>query len=70
MPTVLYMLGVDSDKYQNTALGRNLLNTKRSYAVLTDGSIRAKDLSSDEEQMLKNSLDISDKMIRSNYFNN
>ncbi|GAA0078819.1 LTA synthase family protein [Clostridium sp. CTA-5] len=69
MPTLLYMLGIDKEKYENTALGRNLLNTKKSFAVLTDGTIKGEDsLSDKEKEVYKNILDLSDKMIRGNYF--
>lgn len=69
MPTLLYALGVDSDKYENTSIGRNLLNTEREYAILNDGFIKSKNLSSKDEEIIKTSLDISDKMIRANSFN-
>lgn len=66
MPTLLYLLGVDNNVYQNTALGRNLLNTKRSYAVLTDKTIKGE--LTDKEKIVGNVLDLSDKMIRADYF--
>lgn len=68
MPTLLYALGIDSDKYENTAIGRNLLNTERDYAVLTDGTVKSKNLHPNDEEIIKSSLDISDKIIRGNYF--
>ncbi|HHQ4318483.1 LTA synthase family protein [Clostridium perfringens] len=67
MPTLLYLLGVDNNVYQNTALGRNLLNTKRSYAVLTDKTIKG-ELTDKEKEIVGNVLDLSDKMIRADYF--
>lgn len=67
MPTLLYLLGVDNNLYQNTALGRNLLNTKRSYAVLTDKTIKG-ELTDKEKEIVGNVLDLSDKMIRADYF--
>lgn len=70
MPTLLYMLGVDKTEYENTALGRNLLNTNRNFAIITDGTIKGKDLTENDESIISTSLDISDKMIRGNYFNN
>lgn len=70
MPTVLYMLGIDNSKYENTVFGRNLLNTNRNYAILTNGTVKGTELSAEDEKQLKNSLDLSDKMIRSNYFKN
>ena len=69
MPTMLYMLGVDKSVYENTALGRNLLNTNRSFAILTNRSIRGENLSDEDKKEISNSLDISDKIIRGNYFN-
>ncbi|MGL4773248.1 MAG: LTA synthase family protein [Clostridium sp.] len=68
MPTLLYALGIDKSEYDNTALGRNLLNTDKSFAVLTDGSVRHKGLTPEQEEIIKSSLDLSDKMIRGNYF--
>ena len=68
MPTMLYLLGIDKSLYENTALGRNLLNTNRSYAILTNGTIKGENLSTEDEEIIKSSLDLSDKMIRANYF--
>ncbi|MGG5462928.1 LTA synthase family protein [Clostridium sp. B9] len=67
MPTLLYLLGIDNSVYENTALGRNLLNTNRSYAVLTDRTVKG-DLTDKEKEIVGNALDLSDKMIRANYF--
>ena len=69
MPTMLYMLGIDNSKYENTVLGRNLLNTNKSYAVITNGTIKGENLTSEDKKQLGNILDLSDKMIRSDYFN-
>lgn len=71
MPTLLNLLGVDEDKFENTALGRNLLNTNKSFAVITNGTIKGEEnLSEKEIEIYKKSLDISDKMIRSNNAHN
>lgn len=67
MPTLLYTMGVPSEKYSNTALGRNLLNTNKSFAVLNNKTIVGEGLSDEEKEMYLNSLELSDKMIRSNY---
>ncbi|WP_294350614.1 LTA synthase family protein [uncultured Clostridium sp.] len=69
MPTMLYLLGVDSNKYENTALGRNLLNTNRSYAVITNGDIKGTNLSDEDKIQLGGILQLSDSMIRGDYFN-
>lgn len=68
MPTLLYMLGVDSNVYENTALGRNLLNTNRSLSITTNGVVRGENVSEEDAKQLTNILELSDKMIRSNYF--
>ncbi|SHK66015.1 uncharacterized sulfatase [Clostridium cavendishii DSM 21758] len=67
MPTILYLMGIDDSKYTNSALGRNLLNTNRSSAVLTDKTIKGT-VNNEEKEQLNKVLDISDKLIRSNYF--
>lgn len=67
MPTLLYLLGVDTDKYINTALGRNLLNTNKSFAVLTNLDVVGENLTDEEKELYKNIVELSDKMIRSNY---
>lgn len=70
MPTLLYLLGVEKEKYINTALGRNLLNTNKSFAALTNLDVVGDNLTEEEKEMYKNIMLLSDKMIRSNYFNN
>ena len=67
MPTLLYAMGVPSEKYSHTALGRNLLNTNKSFSVLTNNTLVEEGLSEEEKEMHLNILDLSDKMIRSNY---
>lgn len=68
MPTMLYLLGIPSDKYDKTCIGRNLLNTNKSYAIINNGSIKGEEnLSEEEKAIVSKSLDISDKMIRANY---
>ncbi len=68
MPTILYLLGIPSEQYDKTCMGRNLLNTSRSYAIINNGSIKGEENLTDEEKaIVSKSLDISDKMIRSNY---
>ena len=66
MPTLLYLLGVDTDKYINTALGRNLLNTNKSFAVLTNLDVVGENLTDEEKELYKNIVELSDKMIRAN----
>ena len=68
MPTLLYLLGIPADQYENTCMGRNLLNTNRSYAVINNGKIYGEEtLTEEEKEIFSKSLDISDKIIRANY---
>ena len=68
MPTLLYLLGIPADQYQYTCMGRNLLNTNRSYAVINSGKIYGEEnLTDEEKEIFSKTLDISDKMIRANY---
>ena len=66
MPSLLYLMGVDNEKYINTAIGRNLLNTNKSFAVLTNLEVVGENLTDEEKEMYKNIVDPSDKMIRAN----
>ena len=70
MPSLLYLMGVPNDKYINTALGRNLLNTNKSFVVLTNLDVIGEGLTDEEKELYKNVVELSDKMIRSNYLNN
>lgn len=70
MPTILYLMGVDKKEYVNTAMGRNLLNTKESYAVLPNGEFVGSVESESKKDEAINGLDIADKLIRSDYFKN
>lgn len=68
MPTLLYLLGIPKDQYENTALGRNLLNTQKSFAILTNGTLKGEEnLTEEEQNIYKQSLELSDKMIRANH---
>lgn len=66
MPTLLYLMGVENDKYIDTSLGRNLLNTNKSFAVLTNLDVVGENLTDKEKELYKNIVDLSDKMIRAN----
>jgi len=67
MPTLLYLMGVDEDKYTNSAMGINLLKTDKNYAVLRDGKVVGKPTDA-EVVHATDALEISDLIIKSNYF--
>lgn len=70
MPTIAYLMGVDESSYANTVMGRNLLNTKKSFAVLNDKTFLGLSANKKERAEDIKGLDIADKIIRSNYFKN
>lgn len=69
MPTVSYLLGVNDGSLRNV-IGRNLLNTNRNIVALPEGEVVGEAKSQDELNHVKQSYDISTKIIRSDYFKN
>lgn len=70
LPTLSYLMGVAEKDYSNTAMGRNLLKTGKSFAVIPDGTCYG---DFDDEAMKKHALqglEIADMIIRSDYFRN
>lgn len=68
MPTVAYLIGIDEKNYINTAMGRNLLKTNKSFVVLSNGVYIGKSNSEEDKKRAIDGLNISDKLLRSNYF--
>ncbi|MDD6794763.1 MAG: LTA synthase family protein [Clostridiaceae bacterium] len=69
LPTIAYLFGASKDVYNNDLiLGRNLLNTKKSYALLSDRTLLEEGLSEEEKNNIKKLIDYSDEMIRGNYY--
>lgn len=69
LPTTAYLIGLDKNKYENTTMGRNLLNTEKSYAILNDYRIIGKEnLSSEDIDHINKSFDIADLILETNYF--
>ena len=66
--TIAYLMGVDSSEFEGTAMGRNLLNTRKNFAVLYDGEYIAPQNNEQEMKRARHGLELADKMIRSNYF--
>ncbi|MDT9337726.1 LTA synthase family protein [Clostridium perfringens] len=69
MPTVSYLLGVNDSSLRNV-IGRNLLNTNRNIVALPSGEVAGEAKSQDELNHVKQSYDISTKIIKSDYFKN
>lgn len=68
LPTISYLMGIEEDRYLNTALGRNILNTNLDYTVLTNRAYRGREITDDEKKNYINVIKISDNMIKANYF--
>lgn len=68
MPTILYLLGVDRSEFDDTAMGRVLVNTDRDATILYSGEIKGNPKDEAEKQHLEDALTISDLIIRGNYF--
>lgn len=68
LPTVAYLMGIDEQDYINKAIGRNLLKTNKNFAVLSDGRYIGDYKDESERNSALEGLNISDKMLRSNFF--
>lgn len=68
MPTILYLLGVEDDKYKKTSMGRVLVNTNRDATLIKGNIIEGNYKSEEEKEHLLKSYDIGKKIIENNYF--
>lgn len=69
--TLAYLFGVSKEQYNTPlTLGRNLLNTNKSYVLLSNRELLQSGLTEKEQIKIKSLIDISDKMIRGNYYRN
>ncbi len=67
MPTLAYLMGIDESSYINTAMGRNLLKTNKDFAVLRNSTVVGNVDEKDKAHAVEG-LEISDKIIRGDYF--
>ncbi len=67
LPTITYLMGVDKSKIENSAMGKNLLNTNKSFAVMENRTVIGNLDETQKKEAIKG-LDLADGMIRSNYF--
>lgn len=68
LPTISYLLGVKRSKFDNTSMGRVLVNTNRNATILNNGDIIGTPKDSNEENHLKDVFKIADDIIEGNYF--
>jgi lipoteichoic acid synthase len=65
LPTISYLMGVDEAKYIDTAMGRNLLKTNKSFAALSPWKYVG---SEKDKASAIEGITIADKIITSDYF--
>lgn len=70
LPTISYLMGIDKSLYQNTSMGRVLVNTNRDSTIIRTKEIQGKVQSPEEEQHVLNSYIIGEKIIKNNFFAN
>ena len=69
LPTIAYLLGFNRDTFDNTAMGRVLVNTNRNASILNNGEIVGNP-TPEEKAHLEKSFNIADMIIQGNYFKN
>ncbi|MGN2368814.1 LTA synthase family protein [Clostridium cagae] len=70
LPTISYLLGIDRSEFENSSMGRVLVNTERDATILNYGDIMGTPKDENELNHLKNSFNIADLIISKNYFKN
>lgn len=70
LPTISYLLGIDRSEFENSSMGRVLVNTDRNASILNDGSIMGTTRDEKELNHLKDTFKIADLIIEKNYFGN
>lgn len=68
LPTLSYLMGVNEQDYEDTAMGRNLLKTEKSFAVLANRSFIGDANNQKYKDSATTGLDLADMIIKSNYF--
>lgn len=68
LPTLAYLMDIDKSELEGATLGRNLLNTNKDFVITALGEYKGKSHSNEEVEDRIKSLEISDKIINSNFF--
>lgn len=68
LPTISYLLGIERKSFENSSMGRVLVNTNRNYTILNSGEIIGTPSNKEELKNLENSFKIADYIIKGNYF--
>lgn len=70
LPTILYLLGVEENKYLNTSMGRILVNTNRDATIIKGNIVKGNVKDNEELDHLLKAYEIGEKIIKNNYFYN
>ena len=70
LPTISYLLGMDRSEFENSSMGRVLVNTERDTTILNSGDIIGTPKDEKELSHLKDTFKIADSIIEKNYFKN
>jgi len=68
LPTISYLMGMDRSLYENTSMGRVLVNTNRNSTIIRTKEIEGEVKTHEEEQHVLNSYVIGEKIIKTNFF--
>lgn len=68
LPTIAYLMGIDKSLYENTSMGRVLVNTNRNATIIRTKEIEGEVKNPEEEQHILNSYIIGEKIIKTNFF--
>ncbi|MPQ42588.1 LTA synthase family protein [Clostridium tarantellae] len=70
LPTISYLLGIDKYEFENTAIGRNLLNTNKDATLTSGGQVKGKVKNKNEQKHLDDMFSVNEDLIKSNYLQN
>lgn len=70
LPTISYLLGMDRSEFENTSMGRVLVNTERNATILNSGDIVGNPRDDKEFTHLKDTFKIANNIIEKDYFKN
>ncbi|WNR46223.1 LTA synthase family protein [Paenibacillus roseipurpureus] len=69
LPTLAYVMGVDKAQFETTAMGKVLVNTRKNFTILNDGTLVGQPNDAEEDHLLQ-SFKIANWLHESNYFAN
>jgi lipoteichoic acid synthase len=68
LPTLCSLMGLEDNEFEDMAMGRNLLNTKKSFAVLCDGSYVGPPTTEKEKAHALRGFELGARMLEGDYF--